>query len=224
MPSPKPHKRKRSARKPKMAGFIEMPTDGEARLRILPSRLGEVPGKEFHSLLHVPSGEETTSPRSFGRTCPIMDLLDELRRNGSAQGRRRFREHVGVRIEYWLPVIDRADMGTPENPNLFIFRAKSTVYQTIINYMLDEDDDGGDITHLSGGQDIHVRQEHDETGESWSVRFLECSLLSEEPAMQEALAEATEALDVRRFFPPTARHVLDRLLGAVNKGLDGTAH
>ncbi len=195
----------------------------EATLRILPSLSEEPPGRECHCLLHVPSGEETTSPRTFGRPCPVMDLLDELRRSGSLRDRERAREQVLVRTRYWLPVTDRADIGTPKTPNVLVLRATREVYHAILNYMLDEDD-GGDIIDPLGGQDIHVRRKMGEFGPSWSVRFLECSPLSEEPEMQEALVEAAEALDVQRSSPPTDRHVLDRLLGAVTEGLDRAAN
>ena len=179
--------------------LIDNKTLVKARFRLLPC-FDELPGKEYVSVYYVSAKKSTTSPKTWGLPDPIIDILDEARREKSKEEIEAINKVVRVQREYWVPVIDRANPGTPENPNIRIFRAKPKyVYQPIVDAMLD-DDDGEDITDPVEGRDIRVKKEGKELSTEWSVKFLDRTPLHDDKKMLDAIVEAAKTFDVARYF------------------------
>jgi hypothetical protein len=169
------------------------------RCRLLPC-FEELPGVEYVSLYYVPGKKSTTSPKTYGLPDPVVDLMDEARREKSKEEMEAINKVVRIQREYWCPVIDRANPGTPENPNVRVLRCKPKyVYQPIVDYMIDEDD-GEDITDPVEGRDLRVKKEGKELNTEWSVKFLDKSPLHDDEEMVKALVEAAKTFDVRRYF------------------------
>lgn len=186
------------------------------KLRVLPPREGELPGCENISFFSKPLNKGTTSPASWGVACPIVDHLDKLYREGSKEDKDAAKEFVKRQVEYWIPVIDRSNEGTPQNPRLRILQGKQSVYQPIVDRMLDEDD-GDDVTDPQEGRDILVKRKGTGLDTEWSVDFLDKCPISEDEEMANAIVEAAAHFDVRsRFFVPK----LD-VMQEMYKGLTG---
>ena len=190
--------------------LIDNKTLVKARFRLLPC-FDELPGKEYVSVYYVSAKKSTTSPKTWGLPDPIIDILDEARREKSKEEIEAINKVVRVQREYWVPVIDRANPGTPENPNIRIFRAKPKyVYQPIVDAMLD-DDDGEDITDPVEGRDIRVKKEGKELSTEWSVKFLDRTPLHDDKKMLDAIVEAAKTFDVARYFYAVNKELMQQM-------------
>jgi hypothetical protein len=169
-------------------------------LRLLPCE-GEVPGHEYLNLYFVTKKASSTSPRTFGLPCPVLDLLDTMRGDKSKKEDMEFaRSIVNVQREYWIAVIERSDIGTPEHPRLRIHRSKRDVYQAIVNYMLDEDD-GEDITNAHDGRDFRVKKTGSGTDTEWKItKIFDKTPIAEDEDMVEALVTAAKTFNVKGHF------------------------
>jgi hypothetical protein len=172
-----------------------------ARLRILPPREGELPGVEYINFYAKSLKKGTTSPASFGVPCPVMDALNRIYNECGKEDREAAAEFIRRDKLYWIAVVDREDEGTPENPNVRILQAKRTVYQQIVDWMLDPDV-GEDITHPKEGRDVVVRREGSGFEDTkWSiVKDNDRSPISEDPAMSRAWVDLASRFDVRTKF------------------------
>lgn len=187
------------------------------RFRILPLREGELPGVEYISLYSKALKKGTTSPRSFGIPCPVMDALQRIYNEGEKEDRDAASEFIRRETLYWIAVIDREDEGTPDNPNVRILQGKKTVYQQVVDWMLDQDV-GEDITDPKEGRDIVVRKEGAGLETEWTVvKNNDRSPISEDPEMARAWVELAERFDVRTKFYPIDLDVL----AAMYDGLTG---
>jgi hypothetical protein len=189
----------------------------KGRFRIVPVGDEEVPGKEYLSIYCEAIGKKgTTSPRTFGLACPVLDHRDKVYRTGDKDEKEHVRNIITVQGEYWMGVFDREDMGTAENPNIRILRGKRTVYEAIIAYMVDEDD-GEDITDPTAGRDIRVRKEGSGTDTRWHVKFLDREPISEDDDENEQYAAAAAGFD-----PATSFFDVDwEVLGSIYEALTG---
>lgn len=182
------------------------------RFRILPLRDGELPGVEYINFYSKLLKKGTTSPASFGVPCPVMDALNTIYREGSKDDKDAAQEFVRRETQYWIAVIDREDEGTPETPNVRILQAKKTIYQQIVDWLIDEDV-GEDITDPKEGRDIVVRREgtgFDDT--KWSVvKATDTSPISEDPRMARAWIDLAARFDVRRKFYAIDLEVLTKM-------------
>jgi len=181
--------------------LIDNKTFTKMRLRLLPT-FEDLPGKEYVSLYYVQGQKSTTSPQTYGLPDPVIDLMDAARNAQSKEEQEAINSVARIQREFWLPCFDRADPGTPESLNLRIHRSKRTVYQAIVNYMIDEEDeDGGDdITDPVEGRDIRIKKTGEKLNTEWSVKFLDREPIHDDPEMVEALLKAAKNFDVSRYF------------------------
>ncbi len=172
----------------------------KAVLRLLPTQ-SEVPGHEYLNLYFVAKQASTTSPRTLDLPCPVLDALDAQRRDKVSEEDKKFsRSIVNVQREFWIAVVDRADLGTPDNPRVRIHRAKRDVYQAIVHYMLDEDD-GEDITDALDGRDFRVKKTGSGKDTEWKLaKFFDKTPIAEDDDMVEALVAAAKTFDVPSHF------------------------
>ena len=192
--------------------IIDNKSFSSMRMRILPT-FSAVPGVEYVSLYYVSGKKSTTSPLTYGIPDPVIDMIDEAGREMSKDEMEQMRSIVRIQREYWMPVVDRKDMGTPENPNVRIFRAKRTAYQQIVDYMIDEDEeDGGeDITDPVEGRDIRVKKSGKDLSTEWNVKVLDRSAIADDDAMTQALIKVAQSFDVRRYFYRVDRDLLQAI-------------
>ncbi|KKM70107.1 hypothetical protein LCGC14_1444070 [marine sediment metagenome] len=193
--------------------IISNKTFKKMRLRLLPCG-GEVPGVEYLNLYFVHKKRSTTSPRTFGVPCPVLDVLDTIRREKDKQNKDFAKSVVNVQREYWLAVVDRSALGSPDNPSIRIHRSKRTVYQGIVDYMLDEDD-GEDITDATEGRDIRVRKDGSDIDTKWKMTVLDREPLAEEEDMMDALISAAKTFDVREHFYACDLELLEEIYQAL---------
>lgn len=194
-------------------GFTKM------RLRVLPPREGELPGAEYISFYSKSLNKGTTSPASFGFNCPVSDALARINLDDDKGQKDYAKDFVRRSTEYWLPIIDRTDEGTPDNPRLRVLRAKKTVYQPIVDWMVEGGDDekGDDVTHPKEGKDLVVRRTGSGLDTEWKVDKLDKAPISADKAMAKAWTELSQRFDVKSQFFPIDRAVLEDMY----KGLTG---
>lgn len=171
------------------------------RLRILPPKdLGETPGTQvtqFYCKSLSTKRKGSISPRTFGKRCPVFDAIDMANASGDKEAADFAANGVNVIHEFWVPVIDRADPGTPESPKIRVWAAKKSAYQQVLKYMTDEDD-GEDITDPVEGRDIRVKKTGAGLNTEWTVNFLDTRTLgADDEEMQDALIAASAAFDVQ---------------------------
>lgn len=169
----------------------------KVRLRVLPCG-DDIPGKPYYSLYSPALNKGVASPRTFGLPCPVLDAYDNIKRTGSKDEREHAKNVISPQTEYWMAVLDRDDMGTPQSPNVRILCAKKTVFQAVINRMTDEDD-GEDVTDPTDGRDMRVRKVQGEQN-PWKVTWLDRSPLAEDEDDTEAILEAVEGFNVEEKF------------------------
>lgn len=191
-------------------GFTRM------KLRVLPPREGELPGVENTSYFSKTLNKGSTSPVSWGIPCPVTDALDRIYREGSKEDKDGAKAFCRRTVEYWIPVIDRSDEGTPQNPKLRILQGKQSVYQKICDWMLDEED-SDDITDPMEGRDLVVKKVGSGLDTEWSVDKADKSPISEDEDMATAWVELSTTFDPRtRFYIPKLE-----VLQEMYKGLTG---
>lgn len=101
--------------------------------------------------------------------------------------------------EYWMGVLDVADLGTPDKPELHILRAKRSVYTAVVNRMLDEDV-GEDVTKLNEGRPAFLKKTGEKLNTEWHTTWLDARPISEDPAYIEALRGLLVNFDIRSKF------------------------
>jgi len=153
--------------------FIDNKSFTKARLRIIP--MGDVlPATEVLQVFAKSRNYGIVSLRTYDLPCPVMDAIDDALTEFDKEDAKVLKEQYNISREYWMGVIDRSDPGTDQKPAIRVFKAKKTVYEPIIKYMVDEDD-GEDITDPVQGRDIRVRKEGSGRDTEWTVMFLDLS-------------------------------------------------
>jgi len=89
------------------------------------------------------------SPYQFGKPDPIQELITKLRDEGSKESY-ELAKKLYPKMRCYAPVIVRGE----EDKGVRLWAFGKQVYQTLLNYMLDED--YGDITDPSEGRDVKV--------------------------------------------------------------------
>jgi len=127
------------------------PKEGEEytiRLLAFPDNDGQ-PFKERYFYYNIGNNPGLLAPYQFGNPDPIQELITKLRDDGSKESY-ELAKKLYPKMRTYAPVIVRGE----EDRGVRLWAFGKTVYQSILNLMLDED--YGDITDPLTGRDIKV--------------------------------------------------------------------
>ena len=125
------------------------PQEGEeatVRLLSFPDNDGQ-PFKERWFYYNIGNNPGLLAPYQFGKPDPIQELITKLRDDGSKESY-ELAKKLYPKMRSYAPVIVRGE----EDKGVRIWSFGKTVYQSLLNIMLDED--YGDITDVEAGTDI----------------------------------------------------------------------
>ena len=127
------------------------PQEGEevtVRLLSFPDNDGQ-PFKERWFYYNIGNNPGLLAPYQFGKNDPIQELITKLRDDGSKESY-ELAKKLYPKMRCYAPVVVRGE----EDQGVRIWAFGKTVYQSLLNIMLDED--YGDITDPSSGRDVKV--------------------------------------------------------------------
>ena len=127
------------------------PTEGEehtVRLMSFPNNEGQ-PFKELWFYYNIPGQRGLLAPYQFGKPDPVQELITKLREDGQKESY-ELAKKLYPKMRVYAAVIVRGE--EEKGPQIWAFG--KTVYQSLLNYMLDED--YGDITDPTDGFDVKV--------------------------------------------------------------------
>ena len=127
------------------------PQEGEeatVRLLSFPDNDGQ-PFKERWFYYNIGNNPGLLAPYQFNKKDPIQDLINKLREDGSKESY-ELAKKLYPKMRSYAPVIVRGE----EDRGVRIWSFGKTVYQSLLNIMLDED--YGDITDPTQGRDVKV--------------------------------------------------------------------
>ena len=127
------------------------PQEGdEATVRLLsfPDNDGQ-PFKERWFYYNIGNNPGLLAPYQFGKKDPIQELINKLREDGSKESY-ELAKKLYPKMRSYAPVVVRGE----EDKGVRIWAFGKTVYQSLLNIMLDED--YGDITDPIDGRDVKV--------------------------------------------------------------------
>jgi hypothetical protein len=127
------------------------PVEGEeATIRLLsfPDNDGQ-PFKELWFYYNIGNNPGLLCPHQFGEPDPIQELINKLRDDGSKESY-ELAKKLYPKMRSYAPVVVRGE----EEKGIRLWSFGKMVYQSLLNYMLDED--YGDITDPTDGRDIKV--------------------------------------------------------------------
>jgi len=127
------------------------PTEGEeATVRLLSFQDNDgQPFQERWFYYNIGNNPGLLAPYQFGNPDPIQELINKLRDEGSKESY-ELAKKLYPKMRCYAPVVVRGE----EDKGVRIWAFGKTVYQSLLNIMLDED--YGDITDTSDGRDIKV--------------------------------------------------------------------
>ena len=127
------------------------PQEGEetvVRLMSFPDNDGQ-PFKERWFYYNIGNNPGLLAPYQFGKPDPIQELINKLRDDGSKESY-ELAKKLYPKMRSYAPVIVRGE----EDKGVRLWSFGKTVYQSLLNVMLDED--YGDITDPQDGRDVKV--------------------------------------------------------------------
>jgi len=127
------------------------PQEGEehtVRLMSFPDNDGQ-PFKERWFYYNIGNNPGLLAPHQFGKPDPVQDLINELRAD-SSKNSYELAKKLYPKMRVYAPVIVRGE----EDRGVRLWAFGKTVYQSLLNIMLDED--YGDITDPNDGRDVKV--------------------------------------------------------------------
>ena len=127
------------------------PQEGEettVRLLSFPDNDGQ-PFKELWFYYNIGNNPGLLAPYQFGQPDPIQELINKLRDDGSKESY-ELAKKLYPKMRSYAPVVVRGE----EDKGVRLWSFGKTVYQSLLNIMLDED--YGDITDPSDGRDVKV--------------------------------------------------------------------
>tara|TARA_A100001035_G_scaffold66280_1_gene50603 strand:- start:285 stop:1082 length:798 start_codon:yes stop_codon:yes gene_type:complete len=127
------------------------PQEGEehtVRLLSFPDNDGQ-PFKERWFYYNIGNNPGLLAPYQFGNPDPIQELITKLRDDGSKESY-ELAKKLYPKMRCYAPVVVRGE----EDKGVRIWSFGKTVYQSLLNIMLDED--YGDITDPEDGRDVKV--------------------------------------------------------------------
>lgn len=107
------------------------------------------PFKERYFYYNIGNNPGLLSPYQFGEPDPIQELITKLRDDGSKESY-ELAKKLYPKMRSYAPVVVRGE----EDKGVRLWAFGKTVYQSLLNIMLDED--YGDITDPTEGRDIKV--------------------------------------------------------------------
>ena len=107
------------------------------------------PFKERYFYYNIGNNPGLLSPYQFGKPDPIQELINKLRDEGSKESY-ELAKKLYPKMRSYAAVIVRGE----ESEGVRLWAFGKQVYQTLLNYMLDED--YGDITDPTEGRDVRV--------------------------------------------------------------------
>ena len=107
------------------------------------------PFKELWFYYNIGNNPGLLAPHQFGKPDPIQDLINNLRADGSKESY-ELAKKLYPKMRAYAPVVIRGE----EDRGVRLWSFGKTVYQSLLNIMLDED--YGDITDPLEGRDIKV--------------------------------------------------------------------
>lgn len=136
----------------KKNGSTWKPKEGEeytVRLISFPNNEGQ-PFKELWFYYNIGNNPGILSPYQYNKPDPIQELITKLRGEESKESY-ELAKKLYPKMRCYAPVVVRGE----EEKGVQIWAFGKTVYQSILNTMLDED--FGDITDPTDGRDVRVR-------------------------------------------------------------------
>ncbi len=127
------------------------PQEGEehnVRVLSFPDNDGQ-PFKERWFYYNIGNNPGLLAPYQFGKPDPIQELITKLRDDGSKESY-ELAKKLYPKMRCYAPVVVRGE----EDKGVRIWAFGKTVYQSLLNIMLDED--YGDITDPKEGRDVKV--------------------------------------------------------------------
>jgi|TARA_R110002074_G_scaffold395009_1_gene582874 hypothetical protein len=127
------------------------PQEGEesiVRLMSFPDNDGQ-PFKERWFYYNIGNNPGLLAPYQFGQPDPIQELINKLRDDSSKESY-ELAKKLYPKMRCYAPVVVRGE----EDKGVRVWSFGKTVYQTLLNIMLDED--YGDITDPLEGRDVKV--------------------------------------------------------------------
>ena len=128
------------------------PQEGEesvVRLMAFPANDDGLPFAERWFYYNIGNNPGLLAPYQFGDPDPIQELITKLRDEGTKESYELCKK-LYPKARYYAPVVVRGE----EDKGVRVWAFGKTVYQSLLNVMLDED--YGDITDSSDGRDIKV--------------------------------------------------------------------
>ena len=107
------------------------------------------PFKERWFYYNIGNNPGLLAPKQFGEPDPIQDLINTLRDDGSKESY-ELAKKLYPKMRCYAPVVVRGE----EDKGVRLWSFGKTVYQSLLNIMLDED--YGDITCPTEGRDVKV--------------------------------------------------------------------
>jgi hypothetical protein len=186
---------------------IDNKTFVKDRLRLIPLA-GRVSIGVANTGIYVPSLKKgSTSPATYGLVCPIVTAIENIRSTGSKEDLQFARDFANVQTEYWTPVIARKDMGTAAAPKIRILKAKSTVFETLLTWMTDEDI-GEDITAVKDGRDFILKKTGVLKDTKWTCEKYDREPLSEDEDYNNEVLRLAAVFDPSKHFFPIDLDIL----------------
>jgi len=123
-------------------------SESTIRLIAYPDNDGQ-PFKELMFYYNIGNNPGLLAPYQFGKADPIQELITKLRDEGSKESY-ELAKKLYPKMRCYAPVVVRGE----EEKGVRLWAFGKQVYQTLLNYMLDED--YGDITDPIEGRDVRV--------------------------------------------------------------------
>ena len=130
------------------------------RLIAYPDNDGQ-PFKELMFYYNIGNNPGLLAPYQFNKPDPIQELITKLRDEGSKESY-ELAKKLYPKMRCYAPVIVRGE----EEKGVRLWAFGKTVYQTLLNYMIDED--YGDITDPTEGRDVRINC-YKKSGQMWTT-------------------------------------------------------
>jgi len=181
------------------------------RLMAYPNNDGQ-PFKELMFYYNIGNNPGLLAPYQFDKPDPIQELITKLREEGSKESY-ELAKKLYPKMRCYAPVVVRGE----EEKGVRLWAFGKSVYQTLLNYMLDED--YGDITDPHEGRDVRISCQKN-PGQTWATTDVrprgKDSPLSEDSGKSKQWLDNIP--DVNDLFELKSYEELERI---VNEWLNG---